>query len=94
MSRSSTSREYPDIRVIDKEKAMEASIYTQNLATINGRNIGHYLVDTSVGQINVIQYEKRKPDYPELETILIYGDYEKAERKFNNICKQILNGRM
>lgn len=65
-------------------------MYTQNIATVNGRNIGHYLVDTMVGQINVIQYEKPTA---ELETILIYGDYEKAEKKFARVCNDILNGR-
>ena len=69
---------------------MDAKLYTQNLATVNGRNIGHYLVDTIVGQINVIQYEK--PGM-EIETILIYGDYEKAEKKFERICSDILKGR-
>ena len=72
---------------------MEANIYTQHIATINGRNVAHYLVATSVGHINVIQYEKAKPYYPELETILIYEDYEKAEKKFNSICKQMLDGK-
>lgn len=69
---------------------MEANLYTQSIATINGRNIGHYLVDTSVGQINVIQYEKPSR---EIETVLIYNDYDKAERKFNSICKQIVDGK-
>lgn len=72
---------------------MEAKVYTQSIATINGRNIAHYLVDTPIGQINVIQYEKPKPDYPALETILIYGDYEKAEKKFNTLCKQMVDGK-
>ena len=69
---------------------MEAKMYTQNIATVNGRNIGHYLVDTMVGQINVIQYEKTDA---ELETILIYGNYDKAEKKFKRVCNDILNGR-
>ena len=69
---------------------MEAKMYTQNIATIHGRNIGHYLVDTPIGQINVIQYEKPSM---ELETALIYGDYEKAEKKFERICNDILKGR-
>lgn len=69
---------------------MEANMYTQNIATINGRNIGHYLVDTPIGQINVIQYEKPSM---EIETTLIYGDYEKAEKKFERICNDILKGR-
>lgn len=69
---------------------METVMYTQNTAKINGREVNHYLIDTAIGQINIVQYEK-----PELEltTELIYNDYEKAERRFNTICKQILNGK-
>lgn len=73
---------------------MEANLYTQNIATVNGRNIAHYLVDTSVGQISVIQYEKQRPYYPELETILIYSNYEKAEKKFSSLCKKMVDGRI
>lgn len=69
---------------------METVMYTQNTAKINGREVNHYLIDTAIGQINIVQYEK-----PELEltTELIYNDYEKAERRFSTICKQILNGK-
>lgn len=69
---------------------METVMYTQNAATINGREINHYLVDTPIGQINIIQYAK--PGL-EIATELIYNDYEKAERKFSTICKQMLNGK-
>lgn len=69
---------------------MEARMFTQNTATINGRKISHFLIDTDIGQISVIQYEK-----PTLEIVteLIYNDWDKAEKKFNSICKQILDGK-
>ena len=73
-----------------KDKTMEARMFTQNVATINGRNIGHYLIDTDIGQISVIQYEK--PDRC-IATELIYNDWDKAEKKFSSICKQILDGK-
>ena len=69
---------------------METVMYTQNTATINGREINHYLIDTPIGQINIIQYEK--PGL-ELATELIYNDYDKAEKRFSTICKQMLNGK-
>ena len=69
---------------------MEAKIYTQNIATINGRNVTHYLIDSDIGQINVIQYENLQR---ELETAIVYNHYYKAEQKFNSICKQMLNGK-
>lgn len=67
---------------------MDARMYTQNTATINGRKVQHYLIDTEIGQVNVIQYEK--PGF-EIATELIFNDYEKAEKKFATICKQIIN---
>lgn len=69
---------------------METVMYTQNTAKINGREINHYLMDTPIGQINIIQYEK--PSL-EIETELIYNNYEKAEKRFSTICKQMLNGK-
>ena len=69
---------------------MEARMFTQNIATINGRNIGLYLIDTDLGQISLIQYEM--PDRC-LKTELIYNDWDKAEKRFNTICKQMLDGK-
>lgn len=69
---------------------MEARIYTQNTATINGRKIWHYLVDTDIGQICVVQYEKSTK---EIVTELIFNDWDKAEKKFRSVCKQMLNGK-
>ena len=69
---------------------MDARMYLQNTATINGRKVWHYLVDTEVGQVNIVQYEKVGL---EIVTDLIFNDYDKAEKKFGNICKQILNGK-
>ena len=69
---------------------MEARMFTQNIATINGRNIGQYLIDTDLGQISLIQYEM--PDR-RLKTELIYNDWDKAEKRFNTICKQMLDGK-
>ena len=73
---------------------MDFKFYTQKVATICGRNVAHYLIDSPVGRISVIQYEKAKPHYPELETVLIYNEYGKAEKKFNSICKRIVDGRL
>lgn len=69
---------------------MDARMYLQNTATINGRNIWHYLVDTEVGQVNIIQCEKVGL---EIDTTLIFNDYEKAEKKFESVCRQVINGK-
>ena len=65
-------------------------MFTQNSAVINSRKVYQYLIDSDIGQISVIQYEK-----PTLEIVteLIYNDWDKAEKRFNTICKQILDGK-
>lgn len=65
-------------------------MFTQNSAVINGRKVYQYLIDSDIGKISVIQYGK-----PTLEIVteLIYNDWDKAEKRFNTICKQILDGK-
>ena len=65
--------------------------YTQNQATINGRNAWHYLIDTPIGQFNVVEYEQPSR---ELKRFIFDGNYGKAEDKFASICKGILSGKM
>ena len=65
--------------------------YTQQHNIINGRGIWHYLIDTPIGQIHVVQYEAPSM---EITRFIIDGNNDKAERKFANICKGILNGKL
>lgn len=67
----------------------ECRIYTQQHSTINGTGVWHYLIDTPICQIHVVEYEK--PD-KELKRIIIDGDNKAAERKYNCLCRAILNG--
>lgn len=66
-------------------------LFTQEHAVINSRNIWHYLLDSQIGQVHVVQYEEPTK---ELTTFTFYNDNEKAERKFSFICKAILKGKM
>ena len=65
--------------------------YTHNIATICGRNIWHYLIDTPIGQFNVVEYEQPSR---EIKRFIIDGNYYKAEKKFYSICKSILSGKL
>ena len=67
----------------------ECRIYEQQHSTINGFGVWHYLIDTPIGQFHVVEYEK--PD-KELKRIIIDGNNDLAERKYNSICRGILNG--
>lgn len=68
-----------------------ARIYTQNESKINGRTIWHYLIDTPIGQIHVVEYENPQK---ELVRHLIDSDLEKATAKYNTICKNIIAGKI
>ena len=68
---------------------MESKLYQQNHAEINGFNVWHWLIDTPIGQYNVVQYEAKGKEI--IETVIPH-DYEKAERLFNRYCNKVLKG--
>jgi len=68
-----------------------AKFYTQKESKINGRGVWHYLIDTPIGQIHVVEYENKQM---ELVRFLIDSDLEKATQKFFAICKKILAGKL
>lgn len=65
--------------------------YTQEHATIYGRNVWHYLVDTPVGHYHIVQYEGKNM---EIEEKVFPHNNSKAERAFKKICNDILNGKL
>lgn len=67
------------------------NMYTQQHNVINGRNIWHYLLDTPIGHIHVVEYEDSEQL---IHRHIIDSNNDKAERKFASICKGILNGKM
>jgi hypothetical protein len=68
-----------------------AKLYTQNESKINGRGVWHYLIDTPIGQIHVVEYENPQK---ELIRFLIDSNLEKATAKYNAICKNIIAGKI
>ena len=58
---------------------------------IDGRNVWLWLCETPIGDINVVQYEE-KEQY--ITTFTYYNDASKAEKKFKQICKKIVEGTM
>jgi hypothetical protein len=65
--------------------------YTQQHNIIAGRNIWHHLIDSPIGHIHIVQYEKPSQ---EIVSFLIEADNDKAERKFASLCIAILNGKL
>lgn len=71
------------------EDELWAQLYQQNHSTINGRQIFHYMIDTSIGQLNIIEYEQNDLT---LKRYIIDGNYEKAEKKYDQLCIQMIKG--
>ena len=72
------------------ERELWANMYQQEHATIFGRNVWHYLIDTAIGQIHVVQYEGRGTEIVEK---IIMNDNDKAEKLFKKFCKDLLSGK-
>lgn len=60
-------------------------------AKINGRNVWHYLVNTDLGEIHIVQHEETGLQITN-DYMGFYGN-NKAERVFKRIAADILNGK-
>ena len=69
----------------------EADFYTQAHSVINGRNVWHYLVVTPIGHIHIVQYEQKGL---EIKRFIIDESNQKAEKKYDQICMQMVKGRI
>lgn len=70
---------------------METNFYTQNHSVINGRNVWLYLITCPVGDIYIVEYEKKTL---ELEKHLIYASLQKAEKKYDDISMKMIKGKI
>ena len=65
---------------------MEAKISEKRHSVINGRNVWHYLIETPIGNIHVVEYEQPGK---EIKRFLIDENNEVAEKKYRAICAGI-----
>lgn len=73
------------------ESIMERhELFLAEHAEIYGHQVWHYVDYTEIGDIHVVEYEKKGM---ELETELILEDGHKAERTFKKFCNRLLNGK-
>ena len=68
-----------------------AKMYCQRENRINGRMAWLYLLQTSIGNIIAVEYEK--PD-KEIFRKLFDEHYEQAEKYFETICMKMLTGKI
>lgn len=59
-------------------------------ATIYGHNIWHYLIDTSIGEIHVVEFETKDMS---LERKIFDGNKQKAENYFKKTARELLDGK-
>lgn len=68
----------------------EAIMSLAEHATIYGHNIWHYLIDTSIGEIHVVEFETKDMS---LERKIFDGNKQKAENYFKKTAKELLDGK-
>lgn len=66
-----------------------ANMYQQEHAVIYGRNVWHWLIDTAIWQIHIVQYEASYRG--EIIEEVIRNNNTKAEKAFKRFCNKILN---
>ena len=66
-----------------------ANLYDQEHNTMNERGIWLYLLQTTIGNFWVIEYEQPTC---ELVTKVIVNNMDKAKQYFNSVCRKILKG--
>ena len=66
------------------------NLYTQQHSTINGYGIWHYMIDSPIGNIHIVEWESVGH---ELKRVIIDENNEKAEKKYNSILKKMIDGK-
>lgn len=61
--------------------------FTQQESKINGHGVWHYLIDTTIGQFHVVEWES---DAMQIERAIIDNDNDAAEKKFKRVCQQLI----
>lgn len=70
-----------------------STYYLFDSMTFNDRHVWFQVIDSPIGNIYAVQYERPKPDMS-LDTKLFYCDLEKAEAYYKRVCKKMVDGRI
>ena len=70
---------------------MDTNFYTQAGCEINGRHVWFYLITSPIGDTEIIQYEMKSY---EIKEYVFRGEYEKAEKKYQSLCLQMIKGKI
>lgn len=70
-----------------------STYYLFDSMTLNERHVWLEVIESPIGNIYSVQYERPKPDMS-IETKLFYNDPEKAEACYKRTCKKMVDGRI
>lgn len=69
-----------------------AAMYCQRENTINGRKAWLFLLNTSIGNIPIVEYEALPEK--EIKRKLFDEHYGDAEKYFESVCRKMLSGKL
>lgn len=75
---------------MDKDE-LWAHMYCQRENTINGRKAWLFLLNTSIGNIPIVEYEQPTK---EIKRKLFDEHYNEAEKYFETVCRKMLSGKL
>lgn len=70
-----------------------STYYLFDSMTLNERHVWLEVIESPIGNIYSVQYERPKPDMS-IETKLFYNDFSKAEAHYRRTCKKMVDGRI
>lgn len=70
---------------------MWAGIYTQRKTKVDGREVAFYLIQTSIGNIAIVDYEM--PSL-EIKRKIFDENYDKAEAYYEAVVRKIVSGKI
>ena len=68
--------------------------FCQAESKVNGRSVWRYLCATPIGNINIVEYEQGGQHMGEIIRFLFDENLEAAERKYAQIVKGIVSGKL
>lgn len=70
-----------------------STYYMFDSMTLNERHVWLQVIDSPIGNIYVVQYEKPKP-FGDIESKLFYNELDKAEAYYRRVCKKMVDGKI
>lgn len=67
------------------------NINLQNHSMVNGRNVWHFLISSSIGNFAIVDYEQSNK---KVKRFIFNEDYEASEKKYESLIIGIIKGKV